>query len=368
MGITASVIYTLYLGYTYGAYNFRVYPFSGGNYEAFAHTIRKIENPFGPDLARMTMAGIGSAVMTVIVILRYQFPGFAFHPIGMVFPFTYLTRNAIFSMFLAWFIKAVLLRLGGVELYRKTQPLFLGLAVGYALGVAYSFVVDWMLFPGARTWDTRLVGGRSMVEIIPYQPRWPEEFEALAARIHEALGSLAVRVDHIGSTSVPGLASKDVIDIQVTLRSADDLPCNGGGSDGRRVRPSPRHVHRPPSPRTRKGPRATGRSATSASGRGTDVTHIHVRVQGRPNQRISAALPRLPSRASSGGRGLRRTQAQAGRACRREPPGLRRYEGPGLRYHHGRGRRLGAADGVEYREPVTCASPFMTSTYLFRPR
>ena len=149
VGITASVIYTLYLGYTYGAYNFRVYPFSGGNYEAFAHTIRKIENPFGPDPARMTMAGIGSAVMTVIVILRYRFPGFAFHPIGMVFPFTYLTRNAIFSMFLAWFVKAILLRLGGVDLYRRTQPLFLGMAVGYAFGVAYAFVVDWIFFPGA---------------------------------------------------------------------------------------------------------------------------------------------------------------------------------------------------------------------------
>ena len=149
IGITVSVIYTLYLGYTYGAYNFRVYPFSGGNYEAFAHTIRKIENPFGPDPARLTMAGIGGAVMSVLVMLRYRFPGFAFHPIGMVFPFTYLTRFAIFSMFLAWFTKAILLRLGGVELYKKTQPLFLGLAVGYSLGVAFSFVVDWIYFPGA---------------------------------------------------------------------------------------------------------------------------------------------------------------------------------------------------------------------------
>jgi hypothetical protein len=149
VGITSSVIYTLYLGYTYGAFNFRVYPFSGGNYEAFAHTIRKIENPFGPDPARIGMAGIGSVIMSALIFLRYRFPGFALHPIGMVFPFTYLTRFAVFSMGIAWLVKFVLLRLGGVELYRKTQPLFLGLAVGYALGVAYGFVVDWTYFPGA---------------------------------------------------------------------------------------------------------------------------------------------------------------------------------------------------------------------------
>ncbi len=149
VGFAVSVAYTLYLGYTYGAFNFRVYPFSGGNYEAFAHTIRKIKNPFGPDVTRLSMAGAGSAVMAGLIFLRYRFPGFAFHPIGMVFPFTYLTRFAVFSMSIAWLVKFILLRLGGVELYRKTRPLFLGLAAGYALGVAYSFVVDWIYFPGA---------------------------------------------------------------------------------------------------------------------------------------------------------------------------------------------------------------------------
>ena len=149
VGIAVSVVYTLYLGYTYGAYNFRVYPFSGGNYEAFAHTIRKIENPFGPDPLRMVMSGVGAVIMSGLILIRYRFPLFAFHPLGFVFPFTYLTRFAVFSMSLTWLTKAVLLRLGGQELYRKTQPLFLGLAVGYAFGVALSFLVDWAFFPGS---------------------------------------------------------------------------------------------------------------------------------------------------------------------------------------------------------------------------
>ena len=54
--------------------------------------------------------------------------------------------------------------------------------------------------------------------IVDYRPEWPEEFEAVARPIWEALGALALRVDHIGSTAVPGLAAKDVIDVQVTVR------------------------------------------------------------------------------------------------------------------------------------------------------
>lgn len=55
------------------------------------------------------------------------------------------------------------------------------------------------------------------VIIVPYQAGWPEEFRVMGTRLRAALGSLALRIDHIGSTSVPHLSAKDVIDIQVTV-------------------------------------------------------------------------------------------------------------------------------------------------------
>jgi len=58
-----------------------------------------------------------------------------------------------------------------------------------------------------------------MITIVPYDSRWPREFAAEAARIRDALGPLAVRIDHVGSTAVPGLAAKAVIDIQVSVVS-----------------------------------------------------------------------------------------------------------------------------------------------------
>ena len=62
-----------------------------------------------------------------------------------------------------------------------------------------------------------------MIEIVPYDVAWPSRFETEAAAIRAMLGTLALRVDHVGSTSVPGLAAKPVIDIQVSVATLDPL-------------------------------------------------------------------------------------------------------------------------------------------------
>lgn len=59
------------------------------------------------------------------------------------------------------------------------------------------------------------------IEILPYSPRWPEEFREIARELEAAAGAYALAIDHIGSTSVPGLAAKDVIDVQLTVASLD---------------------------------------------------------------------------------------------------------------------------------------------------
>lgn len=62
-----------------------------------------------------------------------------------------------------------------------------------------------------------------MIIIEDYNPFWPQQFETLRLRVAQALGPLAVSIEHVGSTAVPGLASKPTIDVDVLLRSADDL-------------------------------------------------------------------------------------------------------------------------------------------------
>jgi GrpB-like predicted nucleotidyltransferase (UPF0157 family) len=57
----------------------------------------------------------------------------------------------------------------------------------------------------------------NVLEIVPYDTKWPNVFSAERDRIAAVLGALALRIDHHGSTSVPGLAAKPIIDIQVSV-------------------------------------------------------------------------------------------------------------------------------------------------------
>lgn len=56
-----------------------------------------------------------------------------------------------------------------------------------------------------------------MIEIVDYRPDWPDEYERLAGVIRANAGTAIIALHHIGSTAVPGLAAKDVIDIQITV-------------------------------------------------------------------------------------------------------------------------------------------------------
>jgi GrpB-like predicted nucleotidyltransferase (UPF0157 family) len=119
------------------------------------------------------------------------------------------------------------------------------------------------------------------VTIVEPKETWPTEFEAIATSIRDALGPLALRVDHIGSTAVPGLPAKDIIDVQVTVAALDrerlvpalartGLADQGIGGD-----------HRPPGA---VGPDDDWRKLLFKPTTGRQV-NVHVRVAGRPNQR-----------------------------------------------------------------------------------
>ena len=62
------------------------------------------------------------------------------------------------------------------------------------------------------------------IVISEYDPGWPREFDRLRRRAAAALGSVAVAVEHVGSTSVPGCAAKPVVDLDVVVRSPDEVP------------------------------------------------------------------------------------------------------------------------------------------------
>ncbi|MEM7126499.1 MAG: GrpB family protein [Chloroflexota bacterium] len=57
------------------------------------------------------------------------------------------------------------------------------------------------------------------VEVDDYDPKWADEFESYAGQLHTTLGDLVMSIEHVGSTSVVGLAAKPLVDIDVVISS-----------------------------------------------------------------------------------------------------------------------------------------------------
>jgi GrpB-like predicted nucleotidyltransferase (UPF0157 family) len=121
-----------------------------------------------------------------------------------------------------------------------------------------------------------------MIQIVPYQPTWQTEFREIAVVLRQGLGELALRIDHIGSTSVPGLAAKDIIDIQITVAALDERVLAVMQSIGYTLREEISRDHRPPND---EGAETEWQKWMFDAPPGQRRTHTHMRVQGRANQR-----------------------------------------------------------------------------------
>jgi GrpB-like predicted nucleotidyltransferase (UPF0157 family) len=65
---------------------------------------------------------------------------------------------------------------------------------------------------------------REPLVVVDYDPSWPETFERLARPVRDSLADLGAEIEHVGSTAVPGLAAKPIIDIDVVVPSAAEVP------------------------------------------------------------------------------------------------------------------------------------------------
>jgi GrpB-like predicted nucleotidyltransferase (UPF0157 family) len=64
--------------------------------------------------------------------------------------------------------------------------------------------------------------GRREVRLVPHDPRWAQAYQREAERLQEALGAHALEIAHIGSTAVPGLPAKPLLDIMVAITSLEE--------------------------------------------------------------------------------------------------------------------------------------------------
>jgi GrpB-like predicted nucleotidyltransferase (UPF0157 family) len=120
--------------------------------------------------------------------------------------------------------------------------------------------------------------------LLEWSPAWTGDFQNIAQTLQQGLGDLALRIDHIGSTSVPGLAAKDVIDVQVTVSELTSELETRFAHLGYLLRPEVTHDHRPPHA---LGPDSAWEKHYYQPRLATRQTHVHVRRAGSANGRYA---------------------------------------------------------------------------------
>ena len=142
--------YTLQLSYDHGAYNTYGWPrfFNGNPKGVFSDTMSKLRNPFPTDWRRLSFTGVGAVLMAVLTLLRSRLTWWRLHPVGFAMSAMINSEHLALPVFIAWSIKSTMLKVGGVQFYRRGSAFFLGLIVGYVAGVVLCSAVDTIWFPG----------------------------------------------------------------------------------------------------------------------------------------------------------------------------------------------------------------------------
>ena len=139
VGLVSSMWVVMELGYSYGALNLKI---PGGKHGFYDYAAGLIRTPSEPHLWGWINTGIGAGVMLLLMLARWYYVWWPLHPLGYPIGPTGIMDHLWFDMFLAWLIKVAVLRYGGVALYRKTRPFFMGMIAGHIVPGGLFLFVD----------------------------------------------------------------------------------------------------------------------------------------------------------------------------------------------------------------------------------
>ncbi|MGQ9879356.1 MAG: DUF6785 family protein [Armatimonadota bacterium] len=148
VSIMASVWSTLVLAYRYGGANLNGWFFIDGPQFPYKWVAGKITTPSDPSVTGWLLTGFGAAVTGFLSALRQRFVGWPFHPAGFAVGSTGMMDELWLTCFIAWLLKFLILRFGGLRWFRVSLPFFLGLIVGQYTCNGFWLVVDY--FSGAK--------------------------------------------------------------------------------------------------------------------------------------------------------------------------------------------------------------------------
>jgi len=137
-----STLYTIYLGYRHGALNLHSWFFIAGPKMVFNWGFHEIESGRGPNAQGLLWTGVGGAIMVALVLAQRMLFWWPIHPVGFIICSVSWTDRLWLPIFLAWFVKVLVVRLGGNRMFRMARGFFLGMILGQFTMAGFWAVVD----------------------------------------------------------------------------------------------------------------------------------------------------------------------------------------------------------------------------------
>ncbi len=147
VSMVTALAYSIQAGYTIGAYNFGGGAFDGLNKSYYDEIVTWMKNPLSLGQNEPWFMAAGAVIFLVLLKLRHWLIWWPLAPVGFAICFASNIRDSILSIFLAWLVKIILLKVG-TNAYRTGQRFFLGVLLGYTAGVVLSFIADALFYPG----------------------------------------------------------------------------------------------------------------------------------------------------------------------------------------------------------------------------
>lgn len=145
VGLVVASHTTLDLGYAHGGRNLD-YWFRDVNDAALPfdeYVGRRLLDPSPVFFRGFAYTGLGLGIAVLLMVLRMRLPWWPLHPVALPVSTIWMTEHYYFSVFLAWGIKALVMKFGGASLYRTTRPFFIGIIVGEAVCLGMWSIIDY---------------------------------------------------------------------------------------------------------------------------------------------------------------------------------------------------------------------------------
>lgn len=146
--VLASTVVELWLPYHRGALNMYSYTYWGNSIQMFRENAALLQGQTQQTTGATSSFLAGALVTAGLSMMRARYAGWPFHPLGYAMSTSWTTMVFWFPMFIAWLLKWIIVHFGGMKLYARARPLFLGLIFG-----EFTAAVGWTLI--AATWGVK---------------------------------------------------------------------------------------------------------------------------------------------------------------------------------------------------------------------